>query len=127
MMDFAPATPPRRQGEPIVPMINIVFLLLIFFMMSASIAAPDPFEVIPPNAAIEAETLPPGVLFVASDGTLAFVDARGEAVFAALQAEALEELAIRADARLPAAELAQLLPRLAEVGVTQYELISVLP
>lgn len=49
-MDFAP--PKRRpRAESIVPMINVVFLLLIFFLMTAQIAPPDPFEVAPPNCA----------------------------------------------------------------------------
>ena len=30
----------RRAAEPALPMINVVFLLLIFFLMSAQIAAP---------------------------------------------------------------------------------------
>jgi len=32
----------RRPLEPIVPMINVVFLLLIFFLMSAQIRTPRP-------------------------------------------------------------------------------------
>lgn len=126
-MDFSPQKAPGNRGEPIVPMINIVFLLLIFFLMTASIAPPDPFDVLPPDAAIEADALPPQTLFVAADGTLAFEDARGEAVFAALADALPEPLSIRADARLPAAELAALLPRLAASGVAQFDLVTVLP
>ena len=39
------ASPPRRSPpESVVPMINVVFLLLIFFLISAQISPPDPFE-----------------------------------------------------------------------------------
>ena len=33
-MDFSPPKP-RRESEPALPMINVVFLLLVFFLMSA--------------------------------------------------------------------------------------------
>ena len=45
MMDFsAPRRAPNRS-ENIIPMINVVFLLLMFFMLSAQVAPPDPFDV----------------------------------------------------------------------------------
>lgn len=127
MMDFSPVMPLRNRVEPIVPMINIVFLLLIFFMMSAVIAPPDPFEILPPDAAVEAATLPPEMLFVGPDGALAYEDARSDAVFAALSAAPPDALTIRADARLPGAELAALLPRLAAAGVLNFNLVTVQP
>ena len=46
-MDLGP--PPRRAtAEPVVAMINVVFLLLCFFMMTATLVRPSPFEVAPP-------------------------------------------------------------------------------
>lgn len=127
MMDFSPTTAPRDRGEPIVAMINIVFLLLIFFLMTAAIAPPDPFEILPPDAAVEAGGLPPNTLYVGPDAALAFEDARGDAVFDALRAAAPDTLSIRADARVSASDLAALLPRLATTGVTRFDLVTVLP
>ena len=49
-MDFAPRRPARPARENIVPMINVVFLLLVFFVMTAQIAPPDPFDIAPPEA-----------------------------------------------------------------------------
>jgi periplasmic protein TonB len=47
-MDFG--SPPRRpRAESVVPMINVVFLLLVFFLMTATIAPPDPFASVPPD------------------------------------------------------------------------------
>ena len=46
-----PDPPRRKPPESIVPMINVVFLLLIFFLMTAQIAPPDPFEINPPDSA----------------------------------------------------------------------------
>ncbi len=126
-MDFSPLTRRRARAEPIVAMINIVFLLLIFFLMTAAIAPADPFEVLPPDAAGDAEALPPEMLFIGPDGALAFEDARGDAVFSALRDRPLTPLTIRADARLDAAVLAALLPRLAELGISDFDLVTVLP
>jgi biopolymer transport protein ExbD len=49
-MDFGRARP-RPRGESVVPMINVVFLLLIFFVMTATIVPPDPFAARPPSSA----------------------------------------------------------------------------
>ncbi|MCR9255325.1 MAG: biopolymer transporter ExbD [Alphaproteobacteria bacterium] len=44
----------RRDEERILPLINIVFLLLIFFMIAGRLSAGDPFQVTPPNSMSEA-------------------------------------------------------------------------
>ncbi|WP_273523720.1 ExbD/TolR family protein [Rhodosalinus sediminis] len=116
----------RRAGESVVPMINVVFLLLIFFLMTAEIAPPPPLEVAPPAA--EAPPAPGGeaALHVAADGRLAYRDARGEGVWPALaDREGEAALPLRADAALPAAELARLLGRLAAAGVGEVDLAVV--
>ncbi len=40
-----PDDTPRRGGDNLLPMINVVFLLLIFFLISAEMTPPEPFEV----------------------------------------------------------------------------------
>jgi biopolymer transport protein ExbD len=121
-MDFG-ARPPRPRGESVVPMINVVFLLLIFFLMTATIVPPDPFESTPPEAST-AETAERGdTLHIGPDGALAFGPARGEAALAAVPAGS--PLLIRADAGLAAAELSRILSRLAAAGVTDIRLAAV--
>ena len=48
--------PSRRVSdeERILPLINIVFLLLIFFMLAGRLAVSDPFRIDPPRSMIEA-------------------------------------------------------------------------
>lgn len=119
--------PPRRRrpAENIVPMINVVFLLLIFFLMTAQIAPPEPFEIVPPVSDSDTPSDIGSVLYVASDGTLDLDGARGEAVFEALSARDPDEpLLIRADERVKAAVLAGLLPRLAELGIGNLSLAT---
>lgn len=122
-MRFRPP-PRRRMGEPILPMINVVFLLLIFFLMTATLAPPAPFELDLPEGTGPVEPGGDTALYVGPDGTLAYGAARGAAVFAALAAlppgGALE---IRADAGTEAARIAALLPRLSEAGISQTRLV----
>ena len=113
----------RRSGESIVPMINVVFLLLVFFLMTATIAPPDPFATEPPIAEAAEASDPGDVLFVGAGGELALGDVRGEEVFGAVVPGA--PLLVRADARLPAAELAAVLARLSAAGVTGIRLAAV--
>ena len=125
-MQFTPPRPNRSPRENIVPMINVVFLLLIFFLMTAQIAPPEPFEISPPSSTSEAPADGPATLFVAPDGTLAFLEARGEkAVFAALASAAKDTpLLIRADTGLKANKLAGILAKLAAIGIAQVALVT---
>lgn len=123
-MNLSPPT--RRQpGESIVPMINVVFLLLIFFLMTAEIAPPEPLQVDPPVATSETPAEKDQMLFIDVDGVLAYGDLKGDAVLTALAArDPALPLMIRADQALPAKTLAQFLPRLAQAGLSKVQLIS---
>lgn len=112
----------RAPRDSIVPMINVAFLLLVFFLMVAVFAPPDPLDATPPESG--AGTEPPAfeTLVVSGTGELAFGSLRGEDVFGALSAGPLQ---LRADASLEAADLARLVRRLAEIGVSPIELVTV--
>ncbi|SPF78368.1 ExbD/TolR family protein [Pseudoprimorskyibacter insulae] len=113
--------PRRPMREQIVPMINVVFLLLIFFLLSAEIAPPDPVEVILPDAEAMDEARG-NALYLAADGTLAFQDLRGEAAMtAALQGGVVE---LRADRNAEARALAQTLAKLTALGATDIRLVT---
>ncbi len=134
-MDFR--DPPRRRPEEnLLPMINVIFLLLIFFLIAARMTAPEPFAVTPPQAGAEAEARGDFTLFLAADGVLAYRDARGNDALAALTISRADHcattdctaisprLTLRADAALPAADLAALMPRLPALGFTSIELVT---
>ncbi len=132
-------TDPRRRKPPesIVPMINVVFLLLVFFLMTAQIAPPDPFEVAPPVAAQD-DAPPEGAftLTLGAEGGLAY---QGAALGETAALEALEAakaaycavetcdppLVLRADAAVPGARLAALLPKLGALGFAEVQLVTV--
>lgn len=63
----------REHSENIIPLINIVFLLLIFFMVTAKLAPQDPFEIKPPKSILSIEEKKvDGVLYLSIDGQLAY-------------------------------------------------------
>lgn len=117
--------PPRRpRGESIVPMINVVFLLLIFFLMTSQLAQPEPFEVTLPQAALEAEAEAEPVLFIDAEGRMSFDGHEEEAALLALASAAADApvVQLRADAGLEAAALAGILRSLAAAGLSRAEL-----
>lgn len=123
-MRFA-SPPERRSRESVVPMINVVFLLLIFFLISARLAPPDPIEVTPPEAEAGRRDGTGDILYVSAGGDLAYGLARADAVFPALSDRTGDApLAIRADAALPADEFAALLTRLEAAGITDIAVMA---
>lgn len=134
-MDFR--DPPRRSPqENLLPMINVIFLLLVFFLIAARLTAPEPFAVTPPNTMTEVEAQGDFTLFIAADGLLGYRDARGDAALAALALSRTDHcattdctanpprLTLRADSALPAERLAALLPRLPALGFSSLELVA---
>lgn len=118
----------RAPAEAMVPMINIVFLLLIFFLLSATIAPPDPFDVTLPGATAQdgADTSGRMVLHVSADGEMAYGDLRGDAAIAALvtQREGRpDRVMLRADEGLDGAMFAGILERLAAAGLGDVDLM----
>ena len=125
-MDFTDA-PKKPKAESIVPMINVVFLLLIFFLMTAQIVAPDPFELTPPTASDPSQPAENrnATLYVGRNGTLSFQDRAGDAAFERIaeQAATISTLQLRADAALDGARLAKIMTRLSQAGIAGIELV----
>lgn len=109
---------PRRKprGESIIPMINVVFLLLIFFLLTAQISPSTPFPVTPPDSRSDLRTQAQDVLYVSATGELAWNEARGEEVWPLIAARTdTLPVQIRADAATPAVSLAAHLKQLRQV------------
>ncbi len=122
--------PPRRpRAESIVPMINVVFLLLIIFLMTSQLSRPEPFEVSPPTATTDGEAEADPVLFLDKDGRLAFEDARGQGAIAALAALTPDNglVQMRADGAVEAKTVARTLRDLAAAGLSRVELVVATP
>lgn len=135
--------PPRRTApEPLLPMIDVVFFLVVFFMMVGRLAAPEPFAVTAPEARGD-PVLGEFALYVDAAGEAGFAGddgvARGPAAMTALaaaraawcgQADCAAEappLLLHADAAAPATRVAALLPELAAMGFANLTLITAAP
>tara|TARA_R110002126_G_scaffold10615_9_gene48896 strand:- start:6956 stop:7369 length:414 start_codon:yes stop_codon:yes gene_type:complete len=123
----------RRASDDdrIMPLINVVFLLLIFFMLAGQLSASDPFEITPPESISIAESGDEEMLvLVGKDGRLALNGKTvGERVLIdTLRAapEAKRELIrLKADNNAPAAALVSLMGKLREAGVLRIRLLTV--
>ena len=118
-----PAPTRRDRPESIVPMINVVFLLLVFFLMTATIAPAEPFAVTPPASRADLPAPAERLLWLGPDGRLAHAGQAGEAALAALAAAGPGPVTIRADRQAEGAALARLLTRLAALGITETLLV----
>ncbi len=121
----------RRTTENVVPLINVVFLLLVFFMLTGTLAPPSPLEVELPRAEgpfLDTEPDPDTpVLTLSASGVLALAGdpLTGPALSRRDLVEALGAgaVALRADARTPARILLPLLDDLEQAGVAQIDLV----
>jgi biopolymer transport protein ExbD len=138
MMNFEPEVR-RVQTESIVPMINGVFLLLIFFLMTSEIAPPEPFPVAPPEAAAEEQADGLFTVFINAQSELAYQNIMGEELaLKALEAELNTycgsegcstdvpppPVLVRADANAPASLIAGLMPKVGALGFKEIHLVT---
>ena len=126
--------PPRSKNddERILPLINVVFLLLIFFMLAGRLAASDPFQIAPPLSASEGpSTARDLVVLVGADGRLALdgeiMDeaALQSALVARLSGEGGANLHLKADGRAEATRVVAVMELLREAGVEKLKLLTV--
>ena len=119
-----------RPDDPALPLINIAFLLLVFFLLAGSLVPPSPFALADLELA-QAEPGPAGFdgLAVARDGRLAY---RGnlvgrDEITAELFVDQQGPLSVQVDAGADAQFVVDLLRRLARAGITDVQLIGVGP
>ena len=115
----------RRASEPTIALINIVFLMLIFFMVAGTLAPPlDPDLKLVDTKTLEGRD-PPNALVMTADGALRF---RGQTVDG--PEPYLATLNDRSQARVvpdraaPAADLIALAQRLKAAGAEQVFIVS---
>lgn len=110
----------RPRAEPIVPMINVVFLLLVFFLLAARFA--DTAEG-PGSTVTRSDTAPlPRVLVLAASGALSYGTLTGEAALAAAVADGPVRLQVAGS--VEAVRLAQALGQLATAGASRVDVIT---
>lgn len=120
------APPPRRKSEPTITLINVVFLMLIFFLVAGQVAAPVDRDIQLIDAASVATRAPDDALAVRADGTTLW---RGEPVspevFASARlAEGAEVLRLVPARDLPAHDLLRIATALRHAGAAEVRLVT---
>jgi len=102
---------PRSKREPTIALINIVFLMLVFFMVAGTLAPPlDRKLALVSTAELEGRP-PPDALVIHADGTLSFRGVRqsdADIYVSSLSPDAREDVRVVPDRALPAAQLVAL-------------------
>ncbi|MEM1140119.1 MAG: biopolymer transporter ExbD [Pseudomonadota bacterium] len=117
-----------------LPLINIVFLLLIFFMLTAQFIAVDPFDVTVPASDLEASPGPQGfVIAISQDGRMALDGNVVDEAFvlktlaAEVEGGFAPSIWIQADEQTEAVEIVAFLEQLNRIGVAGVSLLTVEP
>lgn len=118
---------PKSNREPTITLINIVFLMLIFFLVAGTIAAPlDKDLALVRTDEIEG-TAPADALVIHADGRMTrqgVAVASAAAFLAALPEEARQRVRIIPDRDLPAGTLISLGRALREAGAGRVAIVT---
>jgi len=126
--------PPRREqndDERVLPLINVVFLLLIFFMVAGRLAASDQFSIEPPTSASDGQPSQALLVLVGKDGRLAAGGERvelaglGDAVSRQLGERESNRVRVKADARIPATQVVAVMEQLRGTRVETIDLMTI--
>jgi biopolymer transport protein ExbD len=131
-----PSTSASAREQALIPLINVVFLMLIFFMVVGRLVPSELFAVEPPSARVGTTDAPGAssdswMLLVSADGRLALngqaitTEALAARLRAAGAGQGLPELILRADGALNTATLRALLERLRAVGLQRIQLVTI--
>ena len=111
------------EKENIVPMINIVFLLLIFFLITSSLV-PRPSEIIErPFGLSDSNVQDPNYLFITSNSKIIYLGQSGEIAWNLIKENKLNTLTIEADRNLAADKFISLLNKLSDMNIPKLEMV----
>jgi biopolymer transport protein ExbD len=125
---------PRRRAdedERILPLINVVFLLLVFFMVTGRLMASDPFPIDPPQSVSDGPDAEGRLIAFGPDGALALdgVVMEEERLLSSLRDDFDDgtepEIRVKADGGAQATELVALLAGLRGIGAETVTLMTV--
>lgn len=124
----------EEETDTVLPLINVVFLLLIFFIMTGALHAVDYFNVNPPSSSSEFPgSLDDTVILVSGDGRVAIDNKEVDeidlqlSVSDKLTANAGTLFHIKADGRVDAARVVEVMELIEAVGVRRVVLLTLEP
>ncbi|MEM7171618.1 MAG: biopolymer transporter ExbD [Pseudomonadota bacterium] len=125
---------PRKNPEPLLPLINVVFLLLIFFMLAGRLTAPDAFWVQVPESASQSHAQAEAItILVGQDGRIVLegLEIENNGLLLAVRNEVEDhperQVQIKADRGVEAVKVVSILDTLREAGVEKLRLLTELP
>ncbi|HAD29974.1 MULTISPECIES: biopolymer transporter ExbD [unclassified Methylophaga] len=126
--------PGNQLDDNMIPLINIVFLMLIFFMIAGQLSSSELLKIQPPTSHQQSALQEhDAILFVSAKGPLAMDDVFLEvsALTEILKQKIAEtndiqsfKLLVKADAAVPAIELTDLLKQVRAAGVLKVSLAT---
>ena len=116
--------PSRVKKESIIPMVNVIFLLLIFFLMTSSFIIPDPFELDKPYADSSNKVSTEERLYISKIGKVFISDKVNENAWRYLVQSKPEKLLLIADSSFPAKDLLSISEKLKELGIIELNLLT---
>ncbi|MCG8443146.1 MAG: biopolymer transporter ExbD [Caulobacterales bacterium] len=127
------AARPKRDLINITPLIDVVFILLVFFMVAGAIERPDVLPVdLPRSASDAAGEEEDVVILVARDGSIAFQGQRIDDDAAFVRAAAIwfavrpdSSIQLKADGEAEAARVIEVMELLREAGAQFLMLVTV--
>ncbi len=112
----------------ITPLINIIFLLLIFFMLTAQFITPQHQDITLPALEEMPENIAPAAyqiqLYLQADGTLKDDQGKHITALSSLTVPVGSHVALHADANLEAARLLTILQRLKAMNIQEVQMIT---
>ncbi|MFW2372877.1 MAG: ExbD/TolR family protein [Gammaproteobacteria bacterium] len=126
-----PERRPDQTEERILPLINVVFLLLIFFMITGNLSATDVISVTPPSSISAKNTTPEELILLvdakgqlALNGDILLQEAMLTKVSIGLRKHPNTQLFIKTDSHLAANRLVKITQALNDVGVEKIQLLT---
>ncbi|MCP3986493.1 MAG: biopolymer transporter ExbD [bacterium] len=123
-MKFEPRPHSRSVDEGVIPLVNVVFLLLLFFVLTGTLVPPEPLQVSPPESSSGAHLAREEVVMLLSaDGRIAMrgeevpVEDFGEVIANRFAIEPSSVVHLRADRSVEARVLLDVLDVLRDVGI----------
>ena len=121
----------KKRLPNLVPLINIVFLLLIFFMLSGTLTKKDFFEVSPPESITGASAEAPELVILISKDNKFALDNKPikvnelETIFSKeLENRNIEEVLIKADGNAKSGILSQVIKHIRNAGIKRAAIVT---
>lgn len=122
----------RNEDEQLLPLTNVMFLLIIFFMLAGQLANPDAYAIRPPRSASEAPAAAGGLLVqINAQGLIAL---EGEPISPRELQSAVQDyvashprgsIRLKAAGQLNASRVIAVMSVLREVGVERLRLLTI--